>query len=135
MMAAGPNQTASLAKPSGSSPQPPSHFIIFIPRSTALMSSDQEKDEPLSLKAEYTSPNAIMIFKHPLPTTETTTTEGRTAYLSALRGSVTKLQEEINVFLTDKMEEDRALANIAGQKVDDKKEEENYGEEGAEDES
>ena len=32
------------------------------------------------------------------------------------------------------MEEDKAMASMAGQKVDDKKEEENYGEEGVEDE-
>ncbi len=39
----------------------------------------------------------------------------------------------MNTFLTCKMEEDRALASGAGLKLDEKLEEENYGEEGAED--
>ncbi len=43
------------------------------------------------------------------------------------------LQEEVNGFLTTKMEEDKALAASAGMKVDDKAEEENYGEETVED--
>ena len=45
-----------------------------------------------------------------------------------------QLQDDVNGFLTTKMEEDKALATSAGVKVDDKKEEENYGEEVVEDE-
>ena len=85
------------------------------------------------LKAEYAAPNASKTFEHPLPTTDTTTTEGKAAYLSALRESVAKMQEEINTFLTAKMEEDKVLVAMAGAKGDDKKEEENYGEEVEED--
>ena len=44
-----------------------------------------------------------------------------------------KLQDEVNGFLTTKMEEDKALAGSAGTKVDDRAEEENYGEEKVED--
>ena len=44
-----------------------------------------------------------------------------------------KLQEEVNGFLTTKMEEDKTLAAGAGMKIDDKAEEENYGEEKVED--
>ncbi len=40
-----------------------------------------------------------------------------------------RLQDEVNVFLTARMEEDKALASLAGVKGDDRKEEENYGEE------
>lgn len=54
-------------------------------------------------------------------------------YLSALRKSVVELQDEVNGFLTTKMEEDKALAASAGMKADDKVEEENYGEEKVED--
>ncbi|KAL8902689.1 MAG: hypothetical protein Q9207_004456, partial [Kuettlingeria erythrocarpa] len=57
-----------------------------------------------------------------------------TEYLSTLRKSVTRLQDEINAFLTERMEEDKALAAKAGVKIDEKKEEENYGEENVEDE-
>lgn len=35
----------------------------------------------------------------------------------------------MNAFLTEKMEEDKKLAALAGAKVDDRKDEENYGEE------
>jgi hypothetical protein len=39
------------------------------------------------------------------------------------------LQVEINTFLTTKMEEDKSSAAASGKKVDEAKEEENYGEE------
>ena len=80
------------------------------------------------LKAEYRSPISIQTFYHTLPSSSTTSTDEKTLYLSTLRKSVTQLQEEVNTFLTSKMEEDKALATNAGSKVDDKKEEENYGE-------
>lgn len=40
-----------------------------------------------------------------------------------------RLQDEVNIFLTGRMEEDKALASSAGLKGDDRKEEQNYGEE------
>ena len=43
-----------------------------------------------------------------------------------------QLQDEVNSFLTAKMEEDKALASMVGGKVNDKEEEENYGEEAVE---
>lgn len=46
------------------------------------------------------------------------------------------MQEEVNTFLTEKMEEDNAAdakAGKGGKVVDEQKEEENYGEEGVED--
>lgn len=96
------------------------------------MGTNGEEQQAPSLKAEYTAPNTSKKFEQTLPSSEITTTERKTEYLAALRESVGKLQGEINTFLTSKMEEDKALVALAGAKVDDKKEEENYGEEGEE---
>ena len=90
-------------------------------------------DSNTSLKADYTSLNTTKTFTQPLPPASNESTEEKTVYLSALRKSVVKLQEEVNAFLTTKMEEDKALAARAGMKADDKAEEENYGEEKVED--
>ena len=86
------------------------------------------------LQAIYTSPTSSETFAHTLPSASTASTREKTAYLSALRKSVVKLQEDVNGFLTTKMEEDKALAANAGIKVDDKAEEDNYGEERVEEE-
>ena len=85
------------------------------------------------LTADYTSPNATKTFTHSLPSASNASTKEKTHYLSALRKSVVKLQDEVNGFLTAKMGEDKALAGSAGMKVDDRAEEENYGEEQVED--
>lgn len=85
------------------------------------------------LKAEYSSPGTSKIFTHPLPSSHTTTTKTKIAYLSTLRSSVVQIQDEINTFLTSKMEEDKALALKAGVNADYKRAEENYGEEAEED--
>ena len=86
-----------------------------------------------SLKADYTSPTATKTFTHSLPSASNASTKEKTNYLSVLRKSVVKLQDEVNGFLTTKMEEDKALAGSAGMKADDRAEEENYGEEKVED--
>ncbi|KAL8762433.1 MAG: hypothetical protein Q9184_001561 [Pyrenodesmia sp. 2 TL-2023] len=88
---------------------------------------------PTTLSASYTSPSTSKNFTHPLPSSSTKSTAEKTQYLSSLRKSVTQLQEEINTFLTEKMEEDKTLAAKAGVKIDEKKEEDNYGEENVED--
>ena len=76
-----------------------------------------------SLTANYTSPdNATFNFEHDLPRIESSTPKDRAIYLGALRGAALKLQETINMELTQRMEEDNA------------KEEENYGEEVVDDE-
>ncbi|KAL8713111.1 MAG: hypothetical protein Q9220_002632 [cf. Caloplaca sp. 1 TL-2023] len=87
-----------------------------------------------TLAATYTSPSTTKTFTHPLLSSATTSTAEKTAYLSTLRKSVTELQDEINGFLTEKMEEDNALAAKAGVKVNEKREEDEYGEEKVEDE-
>ena len=85
------------------------------------------------MKASYTAPEAAPeSFKQPLASCSAKpSTEERTAYLTSLRNSITDMQDQINVFLTKKMEEDnqKADATIAAQ---DAKEEENYGEEAVE---
>ena len=99
------------------------------------MPSESNGNPPsTALKVDYRSPTSTQTFRQFLPSSSTTSTDEKTHYLSALRNSVTQLQEEVNTFLTSKMEEDKTLAAKAGLKVDDKKEEENYGEEGVEDE-
>ncbi|KAI9681301.1 MAG: hypothetical protein M1817_002584 [Caeruleum heppii] len=99
--------------------------------------SGTNTDAP-ALTAVYTSPASSESFAHPLPSLPPSTTisvDQKTAYLSALRSSVTKLQDEVNVFLTTKMEEEKAAAATAsgeaasGRLIDDTKEEEQYGEE------
>lgn len=95
--------------------------------------ANEQKGDPPILTATYSSPTTVsQTFTHSLPATDTSSAEGKSEYFSALRGSVTKLQDQINTLLTGKMEEDKALVVAAGQKIDDKKEEERYGEEGEE---
>ena len=82
------------------------------------------------LRANYSSPNASKSFEYSLPQLSTQiSTQEKTGYLSALRSSVVKLQEEVNTFLTAKMAEDKVTTSQMTGNVDDKKEEENYGEE------
>ncbi|KAI4199767.1 MAG: hypothetical protein LQ350_004394 [Teloschistes chrysophthalmus] len=84
-----------------------------------------------TLTANYTSPShpTTKPFTHPLPSPHTTSLASKTAYLSTLRETMTQLQDSVNAFLTEKMGEDKALAAKAGVKVDEKKEEDFYGEE------
>lgn len=84
------------------------------------------------LKAEYKAPTGSKAFTHNLPSAVVSSTIERSAYLSTLRSLVVQTQEEVNAFLTAKMEEDKAVASVAGVKADEKKAEENYGEEVAE---
>ncbi|KAL8913017.1 MAG: hypothetical protein Q9171_002085 [Xanthocarpia ochracea] len=87
-----------------------------------------------TLAATYTSPNTSRKFTHPLPSPIASSVAQKTQFLSTLRDSMTQLQDDVNGFLTAKMEEDKALAVKAGvdDKVDEKKEEDFYGEEGGE---
>ncbi|ERF73381.1 hypothetical protein EPUS_07215 [Endocarpon pusillum Z07020] len=99
-----------------------------------------------TLRATYTSPSSVKTFTNPitapLPSLETpTAVKDKVTYLSELRASTKQLQEEINVFLTQKMEEDKAGANATGtegpeagskkgeEESKDELMEENYGEE------
>lgn len=97
-----------------------------------MTSATHQQSSGSELKADYTSPTSSKSFAHSLPSASASTnsTKQKTAYLSALRKSVVQLQDDVNGFLTMRMEEDKALAANNGMKADDNREEENYGEEG-----
>lgn len=83
--------------------------------------------------AHYTSPSETFTFSVDLPPPlQNPGVHQKTAYLSALRSHVSTLQGEVNTFLTQKMEQDKA-AEEAGKggtgKAADEREEEMYGEE------
>ena len=97
-----------------------------------MASTDSQSEDPLI--ASYASPTGTKVFERNLPSLPPQfSTEQKTSYLSALRSSVVKLQEDVNTFLTTKMAEDKMNAPQTAGKLDDKKEEENYGEEVVED--
>ncbi|RHZ61101.1 hypothetical protein CDV55_105012 [Aspergillus turcosus] len=90
------------------------------------------------LRAVYESPQpSTHTFEYqlsspaPFSTSSAEKTKVKVAYLSELRSLVPKLQDEINVFLTQRMEEDKKEAEAQGRQLSEKeaKEEENYGEE------
>lgn len=95
-------------------------------------------DPSASLTATYNAPGKNQVFDARLPNPATTTTKEKTAYMTTLRTETAKLQDSINAFLTERMEEDKAAnadaASASGRskKVDEDKEEEMYGEEGEE---
>lgn len=103
-------------------------------------------DSSAILKASYRSPTGSQEFQHVIsaPATRDTQpldTREKTRYLSDLRVSSKKLQEDINRFLTGKMEEDKrtqgqaTTADSSKQIMQDELEEETYGEEAVEDDS
>ena len=93
------------------------------------------------LTAQYGSPSSSepQAFRQPLAVSNANpiNTSETTTYLVELKKSMAKLQNEVNAFLTEKMEEDKAEAGINGNKtasgkhnkIDEKKEEDMYGEE------
>ena len=106
----------------------PTRFTSYSSNNPSIMAPAAVK--VATLEASYTTPGTSHTFSHPLPTRPSSaSTKEKTSYLSALRSSVVKLQDEVNAFLTTKMEEDKALATNTVAKIDESKEEENYGEE------
>ncbi|KAK1140869.1 hypothetical protein N8T08_009742 [Aspergillus melleus] len=83
------------------------------------------------LRAVYTAPQSTHTFEHHLASSPSQDVQAKVTYLSELRKLVPTLQNDINVFLTERMEEDKKLAEAQGQKISAKEaqEEENYGEE------
>ena len=91
-----------------------------------------------ALKAVYSAPSVKQTLSSSLPSLPAALdVEQKTAYLSALRASVTTMQSDINVLLTQKMEEDKASEcrkdGVKSATQDDRAEE-LYGEEDVEDE-
>ncbi|KAF3402943.1 hypothetical protein DPV78_004690 [Talaromyces pinophilus] len=94
-----------------SSPQPPHTSYTFRHEIAAPFPSDDKKQQSVATKK---------------------------AYLSELRGLVILVQAEVNVFLTERMEEDKQRAGGGATSKDaeqEEKEEENYGEENVEDDA
>lgn len=79
-----------------------------------------------SLQAVYSAPDTTREFHHEFPSTDGSLAS-KTAHLTALQSLVPKLQDEINVYLTARMEEDKKTQGTISEK--EAKEEENYGEE------
>ena len=90
------------------------------------------------LKAQYASPSSQKAFEHTLPNLPADQTQehisNKTAYLSALRAGCSKIQDDVNAFLTLRMEENKANYTSKGTTADEKAEA-MYGEEEVEDES
>ena len=98
------------------------------------------------LRATYLSPASSKHFQHTILAPRSGSekihqTQAKIEYLSKLRASTKTLQEEINKFLTEKMDEDKiaagqeAVAGTSKPKTEDEAEEANYGEEVLEDET
>jgi len=92
------------------------------------------------LLAKYVSNSESKTFHESLlPLSVGHTSIEKSAYLEDLRNKVGKLQDDINAFLTAKMEEDKHEDMAGSSKiitgVDEKKEEDFYGEEDVEDDS
>jgi hypothetical protein len=88
---------------------------------------------PLNLQAVYSAPQSTETFQHAITSDGAETLAAKQAHLNALQTLVPKLQDQINVFLTERMEEDKkAQGQISAQEA---KEEENYGEEVVEDDA
>ncbi|KIW90170.1 uncharacterized protein Z519_08813 [Cladophialophora bantiana CBS 173.52] len=97
------------------------------------------------LTATYDSPSGSKNFEYTISAPQikqdgSLDTAAKTEYVSKLRASSRKLQEDINKFLTAKMEEDKervgqeSQSGVLKQKTDELAEE-NYGEEDEEDET
>lgn len=84
------------------------------------------------LQALYTAPDTTKSFQFSIPSS-TDTASTKAAHLAALRSELPKLQDEINVYLTARMEEDKKAQGQLSEK--EAKEEENYGEEVVEDDA
>ncbi|KAJ5364797.1 uncharacterized protein N7496_010510 [Penicillium cataractarum] len=82
----------------------------------------------LNLQAVYAAPDASKVFTHEIPPASSTDSfAAKQSHLTTLQSLVPRLQEEINVFLTERMEEDKKTQGAISEK--EAKEEENYGEE------
>ncbi|KAI9716741.1 MAG: hypothetical protein M1828_007548 [Chrysothrix sp. TS-e1954] len=93
------------------------------------------EDDPATVRplASYQSPTSSeTITGVHLPKQASDSPKQRAQQLLSLKKSCQGMQREINAMLTQKMEEDKASSTT--QAVNEKKEEENYGEEADEDE-
>jgi len=95
---------------------------------------DESQTQDSMLRADYSAFGATKDFQYPqVALGDQPAPKETTAYIASLRNSLLEMQNDINAYLTEKMEEDKAAAATNGigiaNKVDEQKEEENYGEE------
>lgn len=86
--------------------------------------------QQINLHAVYTAPDTTQAFQHAISVPAESKNDplaAKQAHLTALQSLVPKMQNEINVFLTERMEEDKKAQGAVSEK--EAKEEENYGEE------
>jgi hypothetical protein len=100
------------------------------------MAQTEATVQPSLLKAEYQGhTDETKELEHPIgPLATNHSVKDKAEYLAKLRASVVKMQDEINTFLTAKMEEDNKNTGSKAAPAEDTKEEENYGEEIVDDE-
>lgn len=86
--------------------------------------------EKRELIASYSSPaSGEKTFSAVLPSlSQSPSSKEKTDYLLSLRSNTVSLQQQVNDFLTQKMEEDKARGS-QGERSKEEKEEEYYGEE------
>jgi hypothetical protein len=105
-----------------------------LPKSNMSTPSDTNQT---SLTASYKSPSGAKQFRYAIDTAAENQldTNSKTHYLSQLRASTKNLQNDVNDFLTQKMDEDKktGLETTVKSKTKEELEEENYGEEVADD--
>ena len=90
----------------------------------------QQGTRSAALVAEYASNDDHHKFEQLLgPVSSSLPTKDKCAYFATLRSSVTKMQDEVNAFLTMKMEQDKAKPSGDDRGINEMQEEENYGEE------
>ncbi|KAF2479155.1 hypothetical protein BDY17DRAFT_50729 [Neohortaea acidophila] len=89
-----------------------------------------------ALTANYNSPDTTHLFTSQLPSestdTKTQSVQEKTEFLQALRTGISQVQGDVNVFLTKRMEEEKAAAGApsgTAASAREQKEEEMYGEE------
>ncbi|KAK4634422.1 hypothetical protein CLAFUW4_01245 [Fulvia fulva] len=115
----------------------PADFNVVASRSPPHLdhnAQSQQTMSPSSLVAHYKSPHATQSFSSELPHLPedgANVEQQKTAYLAALRANTTKLQDEVNVYLTQKMDEDKVAESARGKSSKDmeEREENMYGEE------
>lgn len=83
------------------------------------------------LVASYKSPSDARSFSLDVPPLPQSGSVEKTTYLAGLRANASKLQGEINTFLTQKMDEEKAseAGKPGAPKADEDREEDMYGEE------
>ncbi|OAL50245.1 hypothetical protein IQ07DRAFT_644475 [Pyrenochaeta sp. DS3sAY3a] len=123
-----PSLIATYASPTGTKT-----FTQELPATTSQPSSSQPEGTEGTKDTEETKatpdPSEPQPSEAPAPTSASQPVS-QTVYLTSLSASLKTLQSDLNAFLTQKMEEDKAAATNDDVSEKDKRAEEEYGEEG-----